>query len=170
MISIHALREESDLIGKRKRHTIIISIHALREESDNLGGVALPLNPHFNPRSPRGERPSSIMTRPLRVSFQSTLSARRATFSVYFCFAAAIISIHALREESDLLICRVVRFTQNFNPRSPRGERLSSWRALAAERRVISIHALREESDVPAQHTLFIWQISIHALREESDV
>ena len=34
MISIHALREESDLRGRVERCGVGISIHALREESD----------------------------------------------------------------------------------------------------------------------------------------
>ena len=34
MISIHALREESDLVKARTRNFNKISIHALREESD----------------------------------------------------------------------------------------------------------------------------------------
>mgnify|MGYP003277212340 CR=1 FL=1 len=36
IISIHALREESDFRTKRGGHDLLISIHALREESDRL--------------------------------------------------------------------------------------------------------------------------------------
>ena len=79
LISIHALREESDHFDSgfsfsyglfqstpsARRATVwyrsntkqeVISIHALREESDvkNFGGVYANLN--FNPRPPRGER------------------------------------------------------------------------------------------------------------------
>ena len=56
-----------------------ISIHALREESDvvaDFGGDSF-------------------------VLFQSTPSARRATFSTYSSPRKWAISIHALREESD---------------------------------------------------------------------
>ena len=53
MISIHALREESDrsrpMIGDAP---IDISIHALREESDLRERVGVGLGCHFNPRSP----------------------------------------------------------------------------------------------------------------------
>ena len=34
LISIHALREEGDLVLGRQRHGKLISIHALREEGD----------------------------------------------------------------------------------------------------------------------------------------
>ena len=58
-----------------------------------------------------------------------------------------VISIHALREESDLFCIKP----------------LQRWRK-------ISIHALREESDHRCcQHTVRLQNISIHALREESD-
>ena len=57
VISIHALREESDDQQPRLQRVAIISIHALREESDQVTAVA-----------------DSITE-----SFQSTLSVRRAT-------------------------------------------------------------------------------------------
>ena len=80
-ISIHALREESDLIfngfnGKN----LGISIHALREESDKDYYRLYLYSSNFNPRSPRGERP--FVSAPVLYCaerFQSTLSARRAT-------------------------------------------------------------------------------------------
>ena len=60
----------------------------------------------------------------------------------------AIISIHALREESDInTVC------------------------IRTDTNDISIHALREESDVLlVKSAVDFIQISIHALREESDV
>ena len=56
-------------------------------------------------------------------SFQSTLSVRRATGAIILAYLVAEISIHALREESDLGFLIVHRLD------------------------AISIHALREESD-----------------------
>ena len=56
--------------------------------------------------------------------FQSTLSVRRATFSVEAVFGGKGISIHALRKESDM----------------------DAWWNAATED--ISIHALRKESDL----------------------
>ena len=82
---------------------------------------------HFNPRSPRGERRHFLRNYPRFFGFQSTLSARRATRAVAsFVRVEQTISIHALREESDIDIqehCSVIIG--------------------------ISIHALREESDQP---------------------
>ena len=79
---------------------------------------------NFNPRSPRGERLAETLQHTPLSLFQSTLSARRATSeAVKAIVHYAYISIHALREESDL-----------------RSYGLSKiW--------LISIHALREESD-----------------------
>ena len=78
-ISIHALREESDLPGKQWSENLRISIHALREESD--GNISCEMN--------------------LIDAFQSTLSVRRATIVQPCRSVSRIISIHALREESD---------------------------------------------------------------------
>ena len=79
MISIHALREESDMLIAPSSLCSIISIHALREESDESGhGLTF-----------YGDL------------FQSTLSVRRATRVVGDDRAESGISIHALREESD---------------------------------------------------------------------
>ena len=60
-------------------------------------------------------------------AFQSTLSARRATDKSKIDRNADIdISIHALREESDSnIISTSINIRHDFNPRSPRGERLS---------------------------------------------
>ena len=56
-ISIHALREESDIELYINRNDVTaISIHALREESDFLLFLLQKAHLYFNPRSPRGER------------------------------------------------------------------------------------------------------------------
>ena len=61
-------------------------------------------------------------------------------------YPIGIISIHALREESD------------------------PWQRLVADVAGISIHALREESDRITPRDVHVDDgISIHALREESD-
>ena len=80
IISIHALREESDFILVLVVQSLcLISIHALREESD------------FRFKLDRGEVHR----------FQSTLSVRRATRVYNLLLPLCCISIHALREESD---------------------------------------------------------------------
>ena len=61
----------------------IISIHALREESDSEIDEFPIAVTNFNPRSPRGERPLRGLTRFTPLSFQSTLSARRATADLH---------------------------------------------------------------------------------------
>ena len=78
-ISIHALREEGDVIAGAKSVLANISIHALREEGDL-----------------RHEEVSSMAK-----AFLSTPSARRATQSAENRAVPQAISIHALREEGD---------------------------------------------------------------------
>ena len=169
---------------------------------------------YFNPRPPRGERRIWTVLSEMRVLFQSTPSARRATFCAsasvlgMFVFQSTpsarratetvkdavkdgMISIHALREESDLASTVLLRFLPYFNPRPPRGERPVAY-SMAGTPPQISIHALREESDSVHAESLTgrpnfnprpprgerptvsstargRYCISIHALREESD-
>ena len=106
------------------RRRVPISIHALREEGD--------MPPP--PQSGRG------------IVFQSTPSARRATWQALPSAWTWKISIHALREEGDL-----------------------SERAADALGTLISIHALREEGDLGVSRRSRAELISIHALREEGD-
>ena len=110
LISIHALREESDvfvmcpLIGLElfqstlsvRRATIHlqssngiigwISIHALREESDGYGAYTRGTYSNFNPRSPWGERQDLAIILWLSCKFQSTLSVRRATVFLFLIY------------------------------------------------------------------------------------
>ena len=51
-ISIHALREESDPYASRMRCQSLISIHALREESDAKRWPSPTWTAYFYPRSP----------------------------------------------------------------------------------------------------------------------
>ncbi len=101
-----------------------------------------------------------------------------------------MISIHAPREGSDYLFCMMERDKINFNPRSPRRERLQSEadcallgafqstlpaKGATADRftehihKYISIHAPREGSDFPDDFLFFVGCISIHAPRGGSD-
>ena len=57
---------------------------------------------HFNPRSPWGERPPLPKVKGVTYQFQSTLSVRRATLNSSKSLKGLKISIHALREESDV--------------------------------------------------------------------
>ena len=64
------------------------------------GGLAEHLN-DFNPRPPRGGRQNREAVTGTRSLFQSTPSARRATWLIAYLGGVGIISIHALREEGD---------------------------------------------------------------------
>ena len=78
-ISIHALREEGDVLPDGSYGLYPISIHALREEGD---GRHTPTGKGF-------------------LGFLSTPSARRATQRPQRPHQGGAISIHALREEGD---------------------------------------------------------------------
>ena len=81
---------------------------------------------YFNPRSPWGERLLPLATIAAVAVFQSTLPVGGATLSQLFLVGFIFISIHAPRGGSDGLQNLPVRITENFNPRSPWGERLSA--------------------------------------------
>ena len=57
----------------------------------------------FYPRPPRGGRPTMMTTYQHRTQFLSTPSARRATFNKAHKTNLRYISIHALREEGDII-------------------------------------------------------------------
>ena len=134
----------------------LISIHALREESDK--------QPRVNQRwwlwfqstlSVRRATISAIAEQTAETIFQSTLSVRRATKSVSIKDDNGYISIHALREESDQPANSCFKALTDFNPRSPWGERHRFMDCKSLEL-VISIHALREESDQKPYHKFSI--------------
>ena len=101
---------------------------------------------NFNPRSPRGERLWTNQGWDELDKFQSTLPARGATNKIcnylrHFTISIhapregsdcgviggrdrdSLISIHAPREGSDNFVAMIGNIFDNFNPRSPRGER-----------------------------------------------
>ena len=125
-ISIHALREEGDLVVRELLLIVSsISIHALREEGDWTPISAISLTSHFYPRPPRGGRLGHLLAH----------------------FVDHLISIHALREEGDLMFKNSIDQSPKFlstpsarrATRSVRGLVFFTW---------ISIHALREEGDI----------------------
>ena len=124
-----------------------ISIHALREEGD-LSRMAQNLQQVKFLSTPSARRATSQASnkshRPK--PFLSTPSARRATF--FRCTSCWIdtISIHALREEGDILRGIGQWRNSDFYPRPPRGGRLL-FRCHLQRLFCISIHALREEGD-----------------------
>ena len=145
-ISIHALLAESDGAAPGCISVRSISIHALLAESDFGTACA---TPYF-------------------FQFLSTLSLRRATITNIQRNGNTDISIHALLAESDTHIQKWVCIRFYFYPRSPCGERLSSWTFSTFTNR-ISIHALLAESDRISLDGVGVILISIHALLAESD-
>ena len=125
---------------------LCISIHALLAESDQNRPRPSTRIYNFYPRSPCGERPTTIITICTVSKFLSTLSLRRAT----------------------RLKPRQTRTDTNFYPRSPCGERQSASGILRFNP-LISIHALLAESDYTAKMIVSQVRISIHALLAESD-
>ncbi len=123
-----------------------ISIHAPRVGSDQHRCCVPGCRFDFNPRSPCGERLTSLNVMTPIFLFQSTLPVWGATQSFKLAFAACRISIHAPRVGSDsrfplsseiqpisIHAPRVgsdipslagTSTLENFNPRSPCGERL----------------------------------------------
>ena len=82
---------------------------------------------------------------------------------------AGLISIHALHEESDIIVRPRIIPHHGFQ------STLSMRRATLYHSRIrlfdgISIHALHEESDTVFNHLRNSISISIHALHEESDM
>ena len=146
-ISIHALREEGDCLCCRNHSVVFVfqSTPSARRATRLPSIPAVGCN-YFNPRPPRGGRLCASASVLGMVVFQSTPSARRATFPVFPQDAVRTISIHALREEGDATDKTGSYGQKNFNPRPPRGGRLTDLTAYALHE-VISIHALREEGD-----------------------
>ena len=125
IISIHALREEGDYI---RLATLLFAAVFLSTPSARRATAIdfyfFYTPTHFYPRPPRGGR-----------------RKRRSCTNTH-----CAISIHALREEGDLVADVVVRALSD-----------------------ISIHALREEGDMGVPTKVVLNPISIHALREEGD-
>ena len=145
LISIHAPRTGSDIRAVCAHAGVKISIHAPRTGSDRCRGACTPYRANFNPRSPHGERQYRTDLRSLHLDisihaprtgsdhtaecfavmavFQSTLPARGATNPPDEGPVARAISIHAPRTGSDARHTRNAYQQDNFNPRSPHGER-----------------------------------------------
>ena len=132
-------------IVENRRAPATISIHAPRAGSDRRAVPTRGRRMHFNPRSPCGERPGfralpptdsdfnprspcgerriiPAQALPLK-KFQSTLPVRGATAKKATQGFPSVISIHAPRAGSDLIILPLIAMSMNFNPRSPCGER-----------------------------------------------
>ena len=146
-----------------------ISIHALREEGDFCTCLDKEGQTYFYPRPPRGGRRNSSTVFPTWLQFLSTPSARRATQKGQAKRLAGQISIHALREEGDVMVCAVTLVLYRFLS-TPSARRATLSPFFSGGNFQISIHALREEGDPMPVTFGVLLMISIHALREEGDV
>ena len=146
IISIHAPREGGDKNTAAYAVQYRISIHAPREGGDAPSVICVLPGSNFNPRPPRGGRPTSskgmrkvtihFNPRPPRggrrsptarivsvARFQSTPPARGATCDCCRQPSDQGISIHAPREGGDCPKIALTTFPSDFNPRPPRGGR-----------------------------------------------
>ena len=153
-ISIHALREEGDtgsvIVGTPEG----ISIHALREEGDRQKAlIRFALKQFLSTPAARRATLEVSGTKPQDIRFLSTPSARRATHRKRRRHQRGCISIHALREEGDVMPWTKSWTRFYFYPRPPRGGRPRGG-PCSSRPADISIHALREEGD--------LWNIHYH--------
>ena len=125
---------------------VMISIHAPRTGSDRQDQLAVHALGRFQSTLPA--RGATYMRAPqdTEKQFQSTLPARGATPRPGAAAPAGGISIHAPRTGSDVPPPRHGGAHQDFNPRSPHGERRTSGRHPCGHP-AISIHAPRTGSD-----------------------
>ena len=153
-ISIHAPRVGSDKRLCTRCGTPLISIHAPRVGSDAIRSKA-DVHRHISIHAPRvGSDYDVHRTAQYRGKFQSTLPAWGATradvrpapkskisihaprvgsdLALNLGVVLGTISIHAPRVGSDVLVAAGRAGLADFNPRSPRGERLSQQLANAA--------------------------------------
>ena len=101
---------------------------------------------HFYPRSPCGERPSRAQALSVTGSISIHALLAESDEEVEKLSRVTVISIHALLAESDAFRSPRIALMVDFYPRSPCGERRSSF-VLHLSNQIISIHALLAESD-----------------------
>ena len=147
-----------------------ISIHALREEGDAVGKDLYLCAFKFlsTPSARRATNPPYKYALEF-VVFLSTPSARRATPPIPSLEMFKQISIHALREEGDMPTFTALRWILNFYPRPPRGGRPSRPTCLPQSAQFLSTPSARRATAYSSRSARFR-TISIHALREEGDL
>ncbi len=145
-ISIHALHTECDYVRSFRSASIVISIHALHTECDgklehsstnslvfqsthsirsatfsvSLLGSSLS---YFNPRTPYGVRLVRGCYWPPRWDFNPRTPYGVRLLPSLTLAQGALISIHALHTECDVIINGFVEVFRYFNPRTPYGVR-----------------------------------------------
>ena len=161
----------------------LVSIHAPRVGSDHSPRWQREVGVGFNPRSPRGERPtppahpvrhivfqSTLPAHPVRhIVFQSTLPAWGATFEAVQGGRESGVSIHAPRVGSDVPPRLEARPPPHVSIHAPRvGSDPDTTNLILFE--TVSIHAPRVGSDSNLLVSSGFGKVSIHAPRVGSDV
>ena len=123
-----------------------ISIHALREEGDLHAPFQKMVTQYFYPRPPRGGRPRWWPLPECRNYFYPRPPRGGRLLGLHLCFNGIRISIHALREEGDLVLGRDIGQNAQFLS-TPSARRATAAGQAALQGSHISIHALREEGD-----------------------
>ena len=136
------------------------------ERLDPLTNVAISCD--FNPRSPHGERRIFVQIQRSFWTFQSTLPARGATLTKFAALFRRRISIHAPRTGSDWSGRDGLPAGEDFNPRSPHGERLASTTYARRSKRFQSTLPARGATTAKSR-LCTASTISIHAPRTGSD-
>ena len=149
------------------------------------------LHLHFNPRSPHGERPHSFFSSASRRLFQSTLPARGATLHKMLRAVCRLFQSTLPARGATTVALDILNRMNDFNPRSPHGERLCVWRSHPLPREFQStlpargatfdtiqecIRNVQFQSTLPARGATIdgtdyvsVMSISIHAPRTGSD-
>ena len=123
-ISIHALREEGDIVHGIGESLSFISIHALREEGDALTPLSTSPGIYFYPRPPRGGRPFPNRWKISTHLFLSTPSARRATMVTVAAKSGLLIFLSTpSARRATACTTASTRPSTDFYPRPPRGGR-----------------------------------------------
>ena len=168
IISIHALREEGDRVGRLYFAAvgIFLSTPSARRATSGLftlmfgaGFLSTPsarratyrpwtggsCRCDFYPRPPRGGRPQGAFVGPGKVQISIHALREEGDLVSFWGCCPATISIHALREEGDFSSPPSLVSRSNFYPRPPRGGR-QIIRHTGNDGLRISIHALREDA------------------------
>ena len=148
IISIHALLAESDRRSGAVNNTQIdISIHALLAESDLVQIIISGYARDFYPRSPCGERHNRRSQKQRHPHFYPRSPCGERHQLLAGAIVSAIISIHALLAESDMVLRAInsslVIFLSTLSLR-----RATCPAGCCTHPADISIHALLAESDI----------------------
>ena len=104
-------------------HHVPISIHASLAGGDAARPRKACSPRHFNPRLPRGRRPTNSSHGSLISLFQSTPPSREATLAVHSELVVALFQSTPPSREATVGLRFALAAQQHFNPRLPRGRR-----------------------------------------------